>query len=198
MRPLGFIEDWESFSKELGDVLRSENSIGFLLDCPKHTLLKKSGIIDAPASVRLLEEIMGDQMSIYYMSPKNIIKATANENLRDYKETSKKFNDMIITGLNIKFRVNYPCLIIFKSKENLIGDRIYIDLERDMCFYFSRISQAVTEHLNNYPAHESQDSSFRLSFKNVYQIAKEELPKFTFIQIMEQGVASLGAYLLSA
>ena len=189
MRPLGFIEDWKTFSKDFQEVLKNEHAIGILLDCPKHQLLRKSGLIHAQDSVTALDDLMKKKMSIYFISP--------GKPLPKYSEEIKKFNDHIILGLNINFRVNYPCLILFKSKGETLSDRTYLDLKQDMCLYFNKVHQAISDYLKDYDDKDSQYPHFVKVLQNTYETAKSELPKVTLIKSLELAVMSLGVYIFN-
>ena len=195
MRPLGHIESYESFSQEFLKVLSEERAIGFLLDCPKTFSLEKSRLVDAPRSIIAMNELMVSQMSIYYLSPRNLA-GSKLKSTKEYRDLAARFNEQIISGLRLPFQVNYPCLILFKPTGDTLGDRIYIELGKDQCFYFGDIYQAVSNYLNVNEDRNGQVSRIREILTRGYQSAKDELPKTVFLKSLEfsfGGLVALGA-----
>lgn len=190
MSPLGHFDNFESFSKEFGEVLSHERAVGFLLDCPKSFSLDKSGLINSSKSVQSMDELMGNQMSIYYLSPRNLIGSDL-ANTKEYRNLAARFNEEIVKGLNLKFKVEYPCLILFRPKENSLGDRLYIDLGKDSCFYFSLLHAAISGFLDTRT--EEQTNGLVRMLSKGFHSAKEEIPKTVFLKTMEFGVGGLVA-----
>ena len=192
MRPIGFIENYQTFSEQFWKVLSEENAVGFLLDCPETFSLDKSGVISSSRAVVALDELMSTRMSIYYLTPR--FNKNGQRGLPvSHKKLAYDFNEHIISGLNLSFKVNYPCLLLFRPNGDQLADRIYIDLGKDPCFYFEDLYGVLSEYLK-------QDSSQGLGarmksvFKYGCEAISEELPKTVMVKSFELGAALLIGY----
>ena len=192
MRPVGFIENYQTFSEQFWRVLEQEKVVGFLLDCPETFSLDKSGVINSPRAVVALDELMSTRMSIYYLTPR-IDKNSHRGNLAGRKKLAYDFNERIISGLNLSFQVSYPCLLLFRSHGDNLVDRIYIDLGKESCFYFEDLYESISEYLK---LNDTQALGLRMIrvFKRGCQTISEELPKTVLLKSIEMGVALLIGY----
>jgi hypothetical protein len=189
MRPIGFIENYQTFSEQFWSVLEQEKAIGFLLDCPKTFSLDKSGVINSPRAVMALDELMSTRMSIYYLTPR-IEKSDQRSIQASNKKIASDFNDQVISGLNLSFKVNYPCLLLFMPNRDKLVDRIYIDLGKDSCFYFEDLHRVISAYLER---GNSQGLGSRMMhvFKYGCEAISEELPKTVLVKSVEMGAALL-------
>jgi hypothetical protein len=189
MRPLGYIENYENFADQFWEVLLKEGSIGFLLDCPKSFALEKSGLINSPRVIESMNTLMESRMSIYYLTPK-INKRTNAIDQKEYRNIASAFNEEIISGLKLPFKVSYPCLLLFKSDGDHLVDRIYLDLGRDSCFYFEDLYKTISAYLKQDDPRGLGSRMVNI-FKHGCQAISEELPKTVLLKSIEMGAALL-------
>jgi hypothetical protein len=198
MRPLGFIESYETFAKEIHSVLQKEQALGFLLDCPTSSRLEKSGLIDCHRSIEALNQLMTDRMSIYYLSPLRLIR-DAGDGVRPGARSPQakrqlvcQFNEQILSGLDIPFRVDFPCLLLFRPQGDRLTDRKYLYLNKDSCFYFGDLYQAISDYCAASGETSEERGSMLDQVRAGYKSIKEDLPKAVIAKTIEVALLGLG------
>jgi hypothetical protein len=109
---------------------------------------------------------------------------------KEYRRIASVFNEEIISGLKIPFKVSYPCLLLFRSDRDHLVDRIYIDLGRDSCFYFEDLYKSITEYLKQDDMQGLGSRMFSV-FQRGCQTISEELPKTVLLKSIAMGAALL-------
>lgn len=187
MAPLGFIADYESFKREMGHRLEAEEAIGFLLDCPRRELLKRSGLIESPRSVEGFNRLMSDRMSIYYLSPLQLKRQKTAEAIRSgtspaatrrtNRTIHERFNELILSGLQIPYRVDLPCLLLFRPQGSDLTNRKYYPLGEDSCFYYNDLYQVISSYCHPTEDSAQAENSLLGQIRETYKSIKEDLPK---------------------
>lgn len=211
MTPLGYIESYESFKREINQRLETERAIGFLLDCPRRKLLERSGLINSARSVEGLDRLMSDRMSIYYLSPLQLIRqkragedlrsrsstTNASENLKVTRIIHERFNELILSGLQIPHRIDVPCLLLFRPRGNDLAERKYYALGEDSCFYYEDLYQAILSYCHPDKNSAQSRSGFLGSIRETYKSIREDLPKTVIAKTLESSLLVLEAYLMN-
>ena len=154
--------------------------------------LDKSGVIHSSRAVLALDELMSTRMSIYYLTPR-INKNGNRGRSTGHKKIAFDFNNQIISSLNLSFKVNYPCLLLFRPSGDHLADRIYIELGKDSCFYFEDLYKVVAEYLER-DSSQGLGSRMKRVFKHGCEAISEELPKTVLLKSIELGAAILIGY----
>lgn len=184
MRPLGHIEDYKTFVAEFMSTLSKEGAVGFLFDHPHRNSLEKSGLTTNKRVVETMDELMSSKMSIYYLTPRKGVE----EKLSDYRDRADRFNTTIIDGLNIKFKANYPCLIMFRHLDGKLTERTIIEFGGDSCTYFWDLHDAIAGYLHNDSLGNSFGGRVVNLMRKTYKSAKDDLPKTVLLNVMELSI----------
>lgn len=171
----------------MGHRLEAEEPIGFLLDCPRREPLKRSGLIESPRSVEGFNRLMSDRMSIHYLSPLQLKRQKTADAIRSGSSPAaamrtniirhERFNELILSGLQIPYRVDLPCLLLFRPQGSDLTDRKYYPLSEDSCFNYNDLYQAISSYCR--PTEDSAQAGNSLlgQTRETYKSFKEDLPK---------------------
>jgi hypothetical protein len=136
----------EIIEEILKESTHDDSVIGFLLDCRKSSL-KRSGLLDRPASVMTLDKLLVGKANLFYVDPRSYSEGDGTRS-ESYDGAVREFATSLMSCGAVKFEMSYPCIILMQHRGGTLSNINSLTLDsRAMCMYFWDVYGFVADFL---------------------------------------------------
>jgi hypothetical protein len=155
MKPLANqLTNFSEFESGLRNDLPDGHVIGFFLDSRLGDL-KKSGLILHPDSVTPLDDLLGQQATLFYPDPRRFERQAYLEAVRD-------FGQHLLGSEHIRFEVELPALLLMTYLEGVFQKTTVLSLNpRAMCLWHGQVFAFIEEYLGGHLSRPLHDQGWR-------------------------------------
>jgi hypothetical protein len=159
MKPLAYnLKNFSDFESGLRNDLPDEHVIGFLLDSRLGDL-KKSGLILHPDAVMRLDDLLGQQATLFYPDPRRF-------EGKAYLEAIQDFSQKLLGSEHIRYEVELPALLLMTYQDGVFEKTTVLSLNpKAMCMWYGQVYAFIEEYLGNYLSKPQHDQVWKRMIK---------------------------------
>lgn len=155
MKPLASnLTNFSDFESALRNDLTDGHVIGFLLDSRLGDL-KKSGLILHGDAVMPLEDLLGQQATLFYPDPRSF-------EGKAYLEAVRDFSQKLLSSEYIRYEVELPALLLMTYYDGVFKKTTVLSLNpKTMCMWHGQVYAFIEEYLGKHLSSPPNDIGWK-------------------------------------